>query len=79
MTSARRPVQVLWSTVTGAVAGWSVGSHAVATDNARAAATECSRLRVEREEVARYLAEVARPAAVGVAADGLTRARSRNH
>jgi hypothetical protein len=36
-----------------------VASNERAVENARAAATECSRLRVERAEVERYLAGLA--------------------
>ncbi|GCD89486.1 hypothetical protein [Nocardioides sp. LS1] len=38
---------------------WSRVSNQRAVDNARAAATELSRLRVEREDVELFLAEVA--------------------
>ena len=34
---------------------WPVASHAAAVDNARAAATELSRLRLEREDVELFL------------------------
>jgi len=36
---------------------WAHGSHAAALDNARTAATELSRQRVERDAVELYLAE----------------------
>jgi hypothetical protein len=36
---------------------WAVASNERAVANARAAATECSRLRVERAEVEQFLAE----------------------
>jgi hypothetical protein len=36
---------------------WARGSHAAALDNARAAATELNRQRVERDAVELYLAE----------------------
>jgi hypothetical protein len=36
---------------------WAHGSHVAALDNARAAATELSRQRVERDEVELYLAQ----------------------
>jgi hypothetical protein len=39
-----------------AVWNWAVASNERALANARAAATECSRLRVERAEVEQYLA-----------------------
>jgi hypothetical protein len=55
----------------GAVWRWAVASNERAVANARAAATECSRLRVERAEVEQFLAaiepstlEVTRKAAV---------------
>ncbi|GAA1144883.1 hypothetical protein [Nocardioides aquiterrae] len=35
---------------------WAVASHTAALDNARTAATELSRLRVEREDVELFLA-----------------------
>lgn len=38
---------------------WPVASNDQAVRNARAAATECSRLRVERAEVEQYLARIA--------------------
>jgi len=57
--------------------GWSAASNAVATDNARSAATACSRRRVEREEAARYLALRARPPVV--VADGASRAGGGTH
>jgi hypothetical protein len=38
---------------------WAVASSERAVANARAAATECSRLRVERAEVEQFLAAVA--------------------
>jgi hypothetical protein len=37
---------------------WAVASNERAVANARAAATECSRLRVERAEVEKYLAGI---------------------
>jgi hypothetical protein len=40
----------------GAVWRWAVASNERALANARAAATECSRLRVERAEVEQFLA-----------------------
>ena len=42
-----------------AVWNWAVASNERALANARAAATECSRLRVERAEVEQYLAALA--------------------
>ena len=36
---------------------WATASHAAALDNAREAATEVSRVRVEREDVELFLAE----------------------
>jgi hypothetical protein len=42
----------------GAVWRWAVASNDRAVANARAAATECSRLRVERAEVEQFLASV---------------------
>ena len=38
---------------------WAVASNERAVANARAAATECSRARVERAEVAQFLSEIA--------------------
>lgn len=67
----------LWSLTRAAFSAWSVASHSVALDNARVAATACSRARVEREEVARYLA--VRAVARTAAADGATRVRSTTH
>ncbi len=43
----------------GAVWRWAVASNERAVANARAAATECSRLRVERAEVEQFLAAIA--------------------
>jgi hypothetical protein len=43
-----------------AVTRWAVSSNEQAVANARAATTECSRRRLERAEVAQYLAEVSR-------------------
>jgi hypothetical protein len=37
---------------------WAVASNDQAVRNARAAATECSRLRLERAEVEQYLARI---------------------
>ena len=48
--------------------GWAAASHERALDNARAATTELSRRRVERDDVALFLAERlgrARPGAGG--------------
>jgi len=42
------------------VTGWAVASNERAVANARAAATECSRARVERAEVAQFLSEIER-------------------
>jgi hypothetical protein len=42
----------------GAVWRWAVASNDRAVANARAAATECSRLRVERAEVEQFLESV---------------------
>ena len=42
---------------------WAVSSNQRAVSNARAATTECSRRRLERADVALYLATVASPAA----------------
>jgi hypothetical protein len=42
----------------GAVWRWAVASNDRAVANARAAATECSRLRVERAEVEQFLEDV---------------------
>jgi hypothetical protein len=42
----------------GAVWRWAVASNERAVANARAAATECSRLRVERAEVEQFLAAI---------------------
>ena len=39
---------------------WAVASNERAVANARAAATECSRLRVERAEVDQFLADLER-------------------
>jgi hypothetical protein len=39
----------------GALLSWAVASNERAVANARAAATECSRLRVERAEVEQFL------------------------
>ena len=39
---------------------WAVASNERAAANARAAATECSRVRVERAEVEQFLSEIAR-------------------
>jgi hypothetical protein len=39
---------------------WAVASNERAVANARAAATECSRARVERAEVVQFLSEIAR-------------------
>ena len=39
---------------------WAVASNERAVANARAAATECSRARVERAEVEQFLSEIAR-------------------
>jgi hypothetical protein len=39
---------------------WAVASNERAVANARTAATECSRLRVERAEVEQFLSEIAR-------------------
>jgi hypothetical protein len=39
---------------------WAVSSNERAVANARAAATECSRVRVERAEVEQFLSEIAR-------------------
>jgi hypothetical protein len=47
----------------GAVWNWAAASNDRAVANARAAATECSRLRVERAEVEQFLAAVAESAA----------------
>jgi hypothetical protein len=47
----------------GAVRRWAVASNERAVANARAAATECSRLRVERAEVEQFLAGIERPTA----------------
>ena len=57
-----RPTINLWR--------WAVASNERAVANVRAAATECSRLRVERLEVELYLAESASDATAGVAATG---------
>ena len=38
--------------------GWATASHATAVENARVAAVECSRVRVERAEVELYVAEL---------------------
>jgi hypothetical protein len=43
----------------GALLSWAVASNERAVANARAAATECSRRRVERAEVAQFLAAYA--------------------
>jgi hypothetical protein len=43
----------------GAVWNWAVASNDRAVANARAATTECSRLRVERAEVEQLLADLA--------------------
>jgi len=45
----------------GAVWRWAMASNDRAVANARAAATECSRLRVERAEVEQFLAGIDRP------------------
>jgi hypothetical protein len=45
-----------------AVWNWAVASNERALANARAAATECSRLRVERAEVEQFLAGLVQPA-----------------
>jgi hypothetical protein len=42
----------------GTVWRWAVASNERAVANARAAATECSRLRVERAEVEQFLASI---------------------
>jgi uncharacterized membrane protein len=42
----------------GAVWSWAVASNERAVANARVAATECSRLRVERAEVEQFLEDV---------------------
>jgi hypothetical protein len=42
----------------GALLNWAVASNERAVANARAAATECSRLRVERAEVEQFLESV---------------------
>jgi hypothetical protein len=42
---------------------WAVASNERAVANARAAATQCSRARVERAEVEQFLADVARSTA----------------
>jgi len=47
----------------GTVWRWAVASNERAVANARAAATECSRLRVERAEVEQFLAVLARSSA----------------
>jgi len=47
----------------GGVWRWAVASNERAVANARAAATECSRRRVERAEVERFLATYAVPEA----------------
>lgn len=76
MTSRRADDHPLRSLLRGVLATWSLVGHAGAVDNARAAATACSRRRLEREEVVRFLADRAVPAAVAtVAADGATRVR----
>ena len=57
--------------------GWAAASNERAVANARAASTACSRRRVEREEVAHYLAARAARAAradvpgVDVASEGV--------
>jgi DnaJ-domain-containing protein 1 len=48
------PVRAVWN--------WAVASNERAVVNARAAATECSRLRVERADVEQFLAAVQRDA-----------------
>lgn len=73
----RRAHHILSLLVPTGLAGWSAASHVVALDNARAAATACSRARVEREEVARYLA--VRAVATTVAPDGAATVRSATH
>lgn len=45
---------------------WAVSSNERAVANARAATTECSRRRLERADVALYLATVATTAAAAV-------------
>ena len=50
------------------VAGWAVASNERAVANARRATTVCSRRRVEREEVALYLAALAAPVSARVTA-----------
>ena len=47
---------------------WAVASNERAVANARAATTECSRRRLERAEVAQFLAELDRPLEVTVKA-----------
>ena len=48
------------------ILGWATGSQQKALDNARAAAVECSRRRVERAEVDQALAELTATYAVPV-------------
>lgn len=44
---------------------WPTDSNRRAVDNARTATTECSRRRVEREEVVQHLASLRSPVAAG--------------
>jgi hypothetical protein len=52
----------MWS-----IASWAVSSHERALANARSAATDCGRRRVERDEVAQFLAghRAGQPAGLG--------------
>ncbi len=45
----------MWRPLMRSMASWSLTSHEQAVSNARAASVECSRGRVEREDVAAYL------------------------
>ena len=45
-----------WEWAAAQVAGWATASHVAALENARTAATELSRRRVERDEVELFLA-----------------------
>jgi hypothetical protein len=63
--------RVLRVILVGAVWNWAVASNERARANARAAATECSRLRVERAEVEQLLADLG-PATAEVPATAAT-------
>jgi len=55
------------------ILGWAVTSHEKALANARAAAVECSRRRVERAEVAQAVAELTAAHAVPTAVHEMSR------